>query len=103
MSTRPPRTIQTIPPVTTERDSDPAGSTTPMAHQVRDLGLPIGTRVRGQDTGRAGTVMNHEPQYSQGRFPVRFDDGIWEVHNAADVTVLAPPPTGTPGEGTRDD
>lgn len=86
-------------PVTPGRDSDPAGFTVPTVHEVRGLGLPIGTRVRKRGTGRVGTVMHHEPQYSQGRFPVRFDDGIWEVHTAADVTVLAPPPTGTPREG----
>ncbi|MGH3973502.1 MAG: hypothetical protein ACRDS9_09265, partial [Pseudonocardiaceae bacterium] len=62
-------------PVTPGRESDPAGSTRPTVHEVR--GLPIGTRVRKHGTGRVGTVMDHEPQYSQGRFPVRFDDGIW--------------------------
>ncbi|MGH3778877.1 MAG: hypothetical protein ACRDRR_24610 [Pseudonocardiaceae bacterium] len=35
--------------------------------------------------------MPHEPEQSQGSFPVRFDDGIWEVLNASYVTVLTPP------------
>jgi hypothetical protein len=56
-------------------------------------GLPVGTRVQ-KGAGcyvRAGTVMPHEPEYSRGGFPVRFDDGIWEMLDASYVTVLAPP------------
>ncbi|MGH4001275.1 MAG: hypothetical protein ACRDTJ_27890, partial [Pseudonocardiaceae bacterium] len=49
-------------------------------------GLPIGTRVRRGD--REGTVMPHEPEFSRGRFPVRFDDAIWEVCNRNDVGIL---------------
>lgn len=55
----------------------------------QDVGLPTGTRVRVG--ARTGTVMDHQPQYSRGSFPVRFDDCIWEIHNVGDVTVLAPP------------
>lgn len=61
---------------------------------VPKTGLPIGTRVQKQGTARrtrCGTVMHHEPEHSRGSFPVRFDDGIWEVLDASDVTVLAPP------------
>jgi hypothetical protein len=56
-------------------------------------GLPIGTRVQ-KATGRRvreGVVMPHEPEHSHGSFPVRFDDGIWEMLDASYVTVLAPP------------
>ncbi len=57
------------------------------------VGLPVGTRVANRGTGRrrrTGTVMPHEPEHSQGSFPVRFDDGIWEVLDAFYVTVVAP-------------
>ena len=57
------------------------------------VALPAGTRVQKRETGhriRAGTVMPYEPEYSRGSFPVRFDDGVWEVLNASYVTVLAP-------------
>jgi hypothetical protein len=56
-------------------------------------GLPIGSRVQ-KGTGRrarTGTVMPHEPEHSRGGFPVRFDDGVWEVLDASYVSVLAPP------------
>jgi hypothetical protein len=56
-------------------------------------GLPVGTRVqkgRGART-RTGVVMHHEPEHSHGSFPVRFDDGIWEMLDASYVTVLEPP------------
>lgn len=56
-------------------------------------GLPVGTWVQ-KATGRrkrAGVVMPHEPEHSRGSFPVRFDDGFWEVLDASYVTVLAPP------------
>jgi len=36
-------------------------------------------------------VQPYEPQYSDGTFPVRFDDGIWRKMTANDVTVVAPP------------
>ncbi|MGH3926196.1 MAG: hypothetical protein ACRDS9_21955 [Pseudonocardiaceae bacterium] len=62
------------------------------------VGLRWGTRVRKDRTGPGatdGTVMPYQPEYSQGRFPVRFDDGLWEVLNPSDVTVLAAPKEGT--------
>jgi hypothetical protein len=56
----------------------------------RTVGLPIGTRVRKLGTAaRFGTVMLHEPEYSRGGFPVRFDDGIWEVLDVSYVTVMS--------------
>lgn len=51
-------------------------------------GLPVGTHVQNRRTGRqrrTGVVMPHEPEYSRGCFPVRFDDGIWERCDASDV------------------
>jgi hypothetical protein len=33
--------------------------------------------------------MPHEPEYSHGSFPVRFDDGIWEVLDVSYVTVVS--------------
>ncbi|MGH3896908.1 MAG: hypothetical protein ACRDTA_01390 [Pseudonocardiaceae bacterium] len=53
--------------------------------------LPVGTRVRKHNDihlVRPGTVAHHEPQYSQGRFPVRWDDGIWETADCSDVVML---------------
>jgi hypothetical protein len=35
--------------------------------------------------------MPHEPEFSHGLFPVRLDDGIWQIFDASDVVVLAPP------------
>jgi hypothetical protein len=56
----------------------------------RTIGLPIGTRVRKPGTAaRFGTVMPHEREYSRGGFPVRFDDGIWEVLDVSYVTVVS--------------
>lgn len=53
----------------------------------RTVGLPIGTRVcKPGSRPRFGTVMPHEPEYSSGDFPVRFDDGFWEVLDASYVT-----------------
>ncbi len=54
-----------------------------------DGGLPAGTRVqmRGR-AGQQGTVMVYEPEYSRGLFPVRLDDGIWQICDASDVIVL---------------
>jgi hypothetical protein len=55
-------------------------------------GLPAGTRVRVKGGAQqTGTVMPHEPQHSRGLFPVRLDDGIWQIFDANDVVVLAPP------------
>lgn len=57
----------------------------------RTASLPIGTRVWNRRPGsraRFGTVMQHEPQWSRGSFPVRWDDGFWEVLNASYVTVV---------------
>jgi len=61
--------------------------------QDRMVGLPVGTRVQkcGIDRrARSGIVMPHEPEHSQGSFPARFDDGIWEVFDASCVIVLEP-------------
>lgn len=68
----------------------PAGN--PSGDRV-SAGLPVGTRVQARGTGRRrqGVVMPYEPEYSHGSFPVRFDDGIWEVLNASYVIALAPP------------
>ncbi|MGH3799845.1 MAG: hypothetical protein ACRDTD_06890 [Pseudonocardiaceae bacterium] len=38
--------------------------------------------------------MPHAPEYSQGSFPVRFDDGIWEILDTSYVTVLELPKGG---------
>ena len=38
-----------------------------------------------------GVVQPYEPQYSDGTFPVRFDDAIWRTMTVRDVTVVAPP------------
>ena len=55
-------------------------------------GLPAGTRVQVKSGAQqTGTVMPHEPEYSHGLFPVRLDDGIWQIFDATDVVVLAPP------------
>ncbi|MDQ4039738.1 MAG: hypothetical protein M3313_15655 [Actinomycetota bacterium] len=53
--------------------------------------LDIGTRVSLQRDGRplGGVVQPYEPQYSDGTFPVRFDDGIWRKMSVRDVTVVA--------------
>jgi hypothetical protein len=58
----------------------------------RSVGLAIGTRVWNGKPGalaRFGEVMAHEPQYSQGGFPVRFDDQLWEVLDVSYVTPIA--------------
>lgn len=60
------------------------------------LGLPIGTRVMRVDPfpdlrrrSRLGWVVPHQPEYSRGSFPVRWDDGIWEAGlDVSDVTVV---------------
>ncbi|MCA1674230.1 MAG: hypothetical protein LC799_19250 [Actinobacteria bacterium] len=56
--------------------------------------LDAGTRVSIQRHGGplGGVVQPYEPEYSDGTFPVRFDDGIWRKMNINDVTVVAPPP-----------
>jgi hypothetical protein len=55
----------------------------------RTVGLPIYTRVcKPGSRPRFGTVMPHEPEYSHGSFPVRFDDGIWEMLDVSYVTVV---------------
>ncbi len=68
----------------------PAGS--PSGDRV-SAGLPAGTRVQARGTGRRrqGVVMPHDPEYSHGSFPVRFDDGIWEVLDTSYVIALALP------------
>ncbi|HEV7452399.1 MAG TPA: hypothetical protein VGO16_13630 [Pseudonocardiaceae bacterium] len=71
------------------------GAAVPFARRWRGLmsaGLPAGTRVRVKSGAQqTGTVMPHEPEYSHGLFPVRLDDGIWQIFAASDVVVLAPP------------
>ncbi len=47
-----------------------------------------------------GVVQPYEPQYSDGTFPVRFDNGIWRTMTANDVTVVAPPTPVPHREGT---
>ena len=73
--------------------------------QDRMVGLAIGTRVHKPSTegrpGRFGTVMPHEPEYSRGGFPVRFDDGFWEMLDVSYVTVVAPPEGGPAGRRAR--
>ncbi len=59
----------------------------------RSIGLPIGTRVWNRQPGaraRFGTVMQYSPEYSQGSFPVRFDDEIWEMLDVSYVTAVSP-------------
>ncbi|MGH3925538.1 MAG: hypothetical protein ACRDS9_19905 [Pseudonocardiaceae bacterium] len=63
----------------------------PLAGRRLVMGLPVGTRVRRNGSGREGTVMCYEPRYSCGRFPVRQDSGLWEVCNTSDVIVIAAP------------
>jgi hypothetical protein len=65
----------------------------PVSGADRTAGLPIGTRVQKGtgDRARLGVVMHHEPEHSRGCFPVRFDDGLWEMLDASEVTVVAPP------------
>ena len=55
--------------------------------------LDVGTRVSLRCDGcpLGGVVQPYEPQYSDGTFPVRFDDGIWRKMTVNDVTVVAPP------------
>jgi len=59
--------------------------------------LDPGTRVSLRRDGRplGGVVQPYEPQYSDGTFPVRFDDGIWRKMTINDVTVVAPPAAAT--------
>ena len=57
----------------------------------RSAGLPVGTRVcKPGARARFGTVMPYEPEYSQGSFPVRFDDHIWEMLDVSYVTAVSP-------------
>jgi hypothetical protein len=55
--------------------------------------LDVGTRVSLQCDGEplGGVVQPYEPEYSDGTFPVRFDDGVWRTMTVRDVTVVAPP------------
>jgi len=48
--------------------------------------------VQRDEGSLGGVVQPYEPEYSDGTFPVRFDDGIWRKMNINDVTVVAPPP-----------
>lgn len=58
--------------------------------------LAPGTRVTGMAAGRTqhGVVMPYEQEFSHGEFPVRFDDQVWRIRSAEDVTVVAPPDAG---------
>ena len=48
-------------------------------------------------------MQPYEPEYSDGTFPVRFDDGIWRTMTVRDVTVVTPPAAPvTPGRTSRD-
>jgi hypothetical protein len=55
--------------------------------------LDAGTRVSIPRDGKplGGVVQPYEPQFSDGTFPVRFDDGVWRRMTSNDVTVVAPP------------
>jgi hypothetical protein len=55
--------------------------------------LAVGARVslRRDRWPLGGVVQPYEPQYSDGTFPVRFDDGDWRRMTVNDVTVVAPP------------
>ena len=59
--------------------------------------LDAGTRVSLPRDGRplGGVVQPYEPQYSDGTFPVRFEDGIGRRMTARDVSVVTPQ---SPGE-----
>jgi hypothetical protein len=60
-------------------------------------GLPVGTRVQLKEgVQHTGTVMPYMPDTSQGMlglFPVRLDNGFWQICNAHDVTMLKPKDT----------
>lgn len=59
----------------------------------RSVGLPIGTRVWNRkkgDRARFGQVMPHDPLWTRGGFPVRFDDQIWETMDVSSVTAVTP-------------
>lgn len=75
---------------------DRAGPVSRYEHD-RTVGLPVGMRVWNRKPGRHarfGTVMPHEPEHSRGSFPVRFDDGFWEVLDTSYVTAVTPPKGG---------
>ncbi len=40
---------------------------------------------------RRGVVMPYDVQYSDGTFPVCFEDQVWRRRRAHEVTVTAPP------------
>ena len=40
---------------------------------------------------RRGVVMPYDEQYSDGAFPVRFEDQVWRRRRANEVTVIPPP------------
>ena len=65
----------------------------PLVSRSRRALLDAGTRVTIQRDGHpfGGVVQPYEPEYSDGTFPVRFDDGIWRTMTVNDVTVVAPP------------
>jgi hypothetical protein len=54
-----------------------------------DAGTRVSLRRDGDPLG--GVVQPYEPEYSDGTFPVRFDDAIWRTMTVRDVTVVAPP------------
>ncbi|WP_188316428.1 hypothetical protein [Solihabitans fulvus] len=57
--------------------------------------MEIGTRVRTMvgDRMLEGVVEYHEPQYSRGRCPVRFLDGVWRVRDADELEVVPAQPS----------
>ncbi len=40
---------------------------------------------------RRGVVMPYDEQYSDGAFPVRFEDQVWRRRRANEVTVIPLP------------
>ena len=48
-----------------------------------------GTMVTARVGGRVqhGVVQYYEQQWSRGTFPVRFDDDVWRLRAADEVTV----------------
>lgn len=51
-------------------------------------GLRAGTWVRRRGSRALGTVQPCELEFSAGRFPVRYDTGLWEVCDRSDVEVI---------------
>jgi len=78
-----------------------AGLVSRTGRPLLDAGTRVSLRCDGDPLG--GVVQPYEPEYSDGTFPVRFDDGIWRTMTVRDVTVVTPPAAPvTPGRTTRD-